>query len=99
MKYNDYEALINEAISNADKAPVNLKTVLENIKADLTTLEAGTAKISEYESRIADLQDTNIKLFLGSTSKEEEHKEPEDEKPKSIEDIAEAKRKEILKDE
>lgn len=97
MKYEEYEALINEAISNTDKSPVNLKSVLEGIKADLTTMNAGTEKLKEYEGRIKDLQDTNIKLFLGTTGKQEEHDDPEPKK-ETIEEWAAKRREEMLKD-
>lgn len=67
MTYAEYEGLITDSLANVDKAPVNLKQVLEAIKADTTTIESLTTKVAEQDTRIRDLQDTNMKLFLGQT--------------------------------
>lgn len=75
MKYSEYEALVNEALLNVDKAPLNMKKILENLKADTTLIESQAATIAEKDTKIKDLQDTNIKLFLGQTKKVEEEKE------------------------
>lgn len=79
MKAQDIEALLLEAMQNADKAPANVKAVMDEIKVQLTTLETQGTKIAEQEKRIRDLQDTNMKLFLGQTMqvKDTEPEEPE----------------------
>ena len=79
MKAQDFEALLLEAMQNADKAPANVKAVMDEIKVQLTTLETQGTKIAEQEKRIRDLQDTNMKLFLGQTMqvKDTEPEEPE----------------------
>ena len=78
MKYDEYENLINEALKNPDKAPVIFKQVLEELKADTTTLGTQSEKIIEQDLRIRDLQDTNMKLFLSQTSKRVEEKDVEE---------------------
>ena len=79
MKAQDFEALLLEAMQNADKAPANVKAVMDEIKVQLTPLETQGTKIAEQEKRIRDLQDTNMKLFLGQTMqvKDTEPEEPE----------------------
>lgn len=80
MKFEEYEKMINDALQNADKAPVLMKDVLTNIKADVTTLGTQSETIIEQEKRIRDLQDTNMKLFLSQTGQKAEEKEPDEEK-------------------
>lgn len=80
MKYEEYENLINEGLKNPDKAPVLFKDVLEALKADITTLGTQSEKIIEQDTRIRDLQDTNMKLFLSQTASKKEEVEPEEEK-------------------
>lgn len=75
MKYEEYEALINDGLKNPDKAPAVFKEVLEALKADTTTLGTQSEKIIEQDARIRDLQDTNMKLFLSQTSSRAEEKE------------------------
>lgn len=75
MKYEEYENLINEGLKNPDKAPAIFKQVLEELKADTTTLGTQSEKIIEQDSRIRDLQDTNMKLFLSQTSARADEKE------------------------
>lgn len=80
MKYEEYESLINEGLQNSDKAPAIFKEVLENLKADTTTLLSQSETIIEQDTRIRDLQDTNMKLFLSQTStriEDEDDKEEE----------------------
>lgn len=75
MKYEEYEALINDGLKNPDKAPAVFKQVLESLKADTTTLGTQSEKIIAQDARIRDLQDTNMKLFLSQTSQKMEEKE------------------------
>lgn len=89
MKYEEYEAIAKTLTT--ENAPEILKTMLENIKTDTENLESLTKTLEEKESKIRDLQDTNIKLFLSAgTGKaddgpseeelaEQEHKAVEDE--------------------
>lgn len=79
MTYSEYEKLISESLSNVDKAPANMKAVLDALKTDCTTLTSQTEKIKEQDTRIRDLQDTNMKLFLSTTSAHADEDEPEEE--------------------
>lgn len=81
MKAQDFEALLIEAMQNADKAPANVKAVMDEIKVQLTTLESQGTKIAEQEKRIRDLQDTNMKLFLGQTMSVNDSEPTEPENP------------------
>lgn len=79
MTYSEYEKLISESLSNADKAPANMKAVLDALQTDTTTITTQTEKIKEQDARIRDLQDTNMKLFLSQTSTHAKEDEPEEE--------------------
>lgn len=79
MKYDEYETKINEVLSNPDTALTEISSVLEELKGDLETLEALSAKVEEQDGRIRDLQDTNMKLYLnqgGGEVEQEEEDEP-----------------------
>ena len=84
MNAKELEALLLEAMQNADKAPANVKAVMDEIKVQLTTLETQGTKIAEQEKRIRDLQDTNMKLFLGQTMQVKDTEPEEPENPVSI---------------
>lgn len=79
MTYDEYTKLAGTV--TADNAPAVLKTMLEGIKTDLTELETARAGIAEKDTRIKDLQDTNMKLFLSITGTSEEEKEEEEKTP------------------
>lgn len=66
MKYEDYENIAKTL--TAENAPDVVKQMLENIKADTIEFESMAKANAEKDKKILDLQDTNIKLFLSSTS-------------------------------
>ena len=72
MKYEEYEVLGKGIIANPDTAPVAINGLLGEIKKDLESLDSLTAALADSEKRIRDLQDTNTKLFLSQTGKEED---------------------------
>lgn len=84
MTEKDLEKLLLEAMQNADKAPANVKTVIEEIRAQMTTLQTQKETILEQEKRIRDLQDTNMKLFLGQTMNVKDEEEKEEVNPVKI---------------
>lgn len=82
MKYEDYEAKLNDVVKNPDSAATAVLDILKEIKADTDTLASLEAGISERDGRIRDLQDTNMKLFLRQTGdngqKDDEDKTPDE---------------------
>lgn len=81
MTYQEYEAKINESLTNFDRAPEIMKGVLDELKKDTTTISSLTTQVGEQTKRIKDLQETNVKLFLRTgDGKKEEKEEPEVEK-------------------
>lgn len=86
MTYQDYEAKLNGVVSAPDTAPAVVQEILGEIKTDLDSLSSAQAGIAERDTRIKDLQETNIKLFMSQTGEAENQDEPEDEE-KSFEDI------------
>lgn len=70
MTYEEYENLAGTMTT--ENAPIIMKEVLENIKTDITALDAANTALAEKDLKIKDLQDTNIKLFLTQTGKGEQ---------------------------
>ena len=67
MKYEEYEAKLNNVVKNPDSAATAVLDILKDIKADTDTLASLEAGIAERDGRIRDLQDTSMKLFLRQT--------------------------------
>lgn len=79
MTYEEYEQRINSALANADTAPTEFVNILSELKTDLTAKDALETEKTELETRVRDLQDTNMKLYLsvtGSSDEDEEEDEP-----------------------
>lgn len=78
MTYDEFKAELTKIVSNADTALAELPTFLEKVKTDYEALSSSTLKVTEQETRIRDLQDTNMKLFLAQTGQPvETPEEPE----------------------
>lgn len=79
MTYEEYEKRINVALANADTAPTEFVNILSELKTDLTAKDALETEKTELETRVRDLQDTNMKLYLsvtGNSNEDEEEDEP-----------------------
>lgn len=79
MTYEEYEQRINNALANADTAPTEFVSILSELKTDLTAKDTLETEKTELETRVRDLQDTNMKLYLsvtGNSTEEEEEDEP-----------------------
>lgn len=79
MTYEEYEKRINGALANADTAPTEFVNILSELKTDLTAKDALETEKTELETRVRDLQDTNMKLYLsvtGSSDEDDEEDEP-----------------------
>ena len=79
MTYEQYEERINNALANADTAPAEFISILSELKTDLTAKDTLETEKSELETRVRDLQDTNMKLYLsvtGNSDEEEDEDEP-----------------------
>lgn len=86
MKYEEYEAIAKTLTT--ENAPEVVKTMLEGIKLDTENLESMTKSLEEKDTKIRDLQDTNIKLFLSASTGKA------DDDPKTDEELAEERIKE-----
>lgn len=75
MKYEDYESKLTSIVSNPDSAPIAVQELLSEIKSDTETIASLQAGIEERDTRIRDLQDTNMKLFIGQTGQVEDDPE------------------------
>lgn len=79
MTYEEYEKRINGALANVDTAPTEFVNILSELKTDLTAKETLETEKTELETRVRDLQDTNMKLYLsvtGTSDEDEEEDEP-----------------------
>ena len=65
MIYSDYEKLIIELGSDKQDKVLD---VLNKLREDSETFNSLTEKITQQESKIADLRDSNTKLFLRISS-------------------------------
>lgn len=82
MTFEEYNTALSGIVSNPDAAPGVITSVLDSLKADLTSLDALTAQATKDAQRIRDLQDTNTQLFLRVTGHKAEETKAE-EKPKT----------------
>lgn len=82
MTRDEALALITQA-ANADTAPAALSELTAAVNELFTTNETLTKTVQENETTIANLRDTNMRLFLAQT---EEVKEDEPEPEKTTED-------------
>lgn len=78
MKYEEYEAMAQGL--TAENAPVVLQSILVGVKDDLAERDALIEQRDGMESKIKDLQDTNIKLFLSQTGEAQTEEQTEEEK-------------------
>ena len=78
MTRDEVLALITQA-ANADTAPAALSELTGAVNELFTTNETLTQTVQENEETIANLRDTNMRLFLAQTDQVED-KEPEPEK-------------------
>lgn len=72
MTFEEYDAKIKDVLTNPDTAQANIMGVMESLKGDLETATSLAVENEKLKDRIRDLQDTNAKLFLGTTSKSSE---------------------------
>lgn len=78
MTRDEVLALITQA-ANADTAPAALSELTGAVNELFTTNETLTQTVQENETTIANLRDTNMRLFLAQTEKVNED-EPEPKK-------------------
>lgn len=71
MTIDEYKEKINEIVSNPDTAPATAAEVLKEIEIDLGAKTTADEKVAELESKVTDLQDTNMKLYLNVTGAED----------------------------
>lgn len=68
-------------LQQPDSALVAIQPVLDEIKDDYEALVSLTSKVEAQDTRIRDLQDTNMKLFLAQTG---QVSDKEEEEPKKL---------------
>lgn len=79
MTYEELEEKIIGVLQTPDSALVTIRPILDDVKKDYETMLSMTEKVAKQDTRIRDLQDTNMKLFLAQTGKKiEEDKDDED---------------------
>lgn len=79
MTYEELKKKVTEVLQQPDSALVAIQPILEEVKADYEALISLTTKVEQQDTRIRDLQDTNMKLFLSQTGQVGDKEEEEDE--------------------
>lgn len=77
MTIEDYNKIAGTLTT--ENAPEVMKQILDGLKTDIAERDTFKSEIAERDKKIADLQQTNIKLFLQQTGKDpglEEKPEP-----------------------
>lgn len=82
MTLDEYKAIAGGLTT--DNAPDVVTQILSGITTDLEALNTATNALAEKDKRIAELQDTNMKLFLSVTGKAEAPEEPEEKTPEQL---------------
>lgn len=77
MTREEYFALL-DAAAHPDTGIDALSTLKENGKELFDNLDSLTTKVTENETRIRDLQDSNMKLFLRIGSPDQTKEEPDE---------------------
>ena len=79
MTVDEYKDKINGLVSNPDTAATEALSLIDEITKDLGELGAAKTSVSELQAKVADLQDTNMKLYMniaGGSSDDEPDDEP-----------------------
>lgn len=78
MTYDELEKKLTTILQQPDSALANVAPLLKDIKADYESIISLTSKVEAQDTRIRDLQDTNMKLFLAQTGQVSDKEEDED---------------------
>lgn len=68
----DYEKLKNDlvdAVQDQEGGLVKITALLDTIKADYESFQTAAKKVEDLEKKVADLRDSNLKLFLSQTGR------------------------------
>lgn len=64
MTYEEYKSTIDAALADPDKGIASIPEMLENLQTDLAAADTLKNTISEKDTKIRELQDTNMKLYM-----------------------------------
>ena len=78
MTVDEYKDKINGLVSNPDTAATEALSLIDEITKDIGELGAAKTSVSELQAKVADLQDTNMKLYMNIAGGSFDD-EPEDE--------------------
>ena len=78
MTIDEYTEKLTECVTNPDSAPAIIKDIISELKTDFTSMDTIKTKVAEQETKIKNLQETNMKLFIGQTGKPEKEEVTED---------------------
>ena len=90
MTVDEYKDKINGLVSNPDTAATEALSLIDEITKDIGELGAAKTSVSELQAKVADLQDTNMKLYMniaGGTSDDDEHEDEPAEGPAVIDEF------------
>lgn len=88
-RFDDYKAKIDLILTNPDTALSEIGSVYEDLESDLTTLESLTAENESLNSKVNELRETNIKLYMQSSGEATEMSgtEEEDTEEKAVDEF------------
>lgn len=79
MTFAEYKEKIDTALTNPDAALATMDDLYKSLEADLTTKDSLTEEVTSLNSKVKELQETNIKLYLSRGEKvTEPQSEPEE---------------------
>lgn len=85
MKLEEFLSKLASVGTEPDKAPALLSELSEEAKSLFTSVDTLTEANKNYEKQVADLRDTNMKLFLKTTgTSPDEDPEDEEKTPETI---------------
>ena len=79
MTVDEDKDKINGLVSNPDTAATEALSLIDEITKDIGELGAAKTSVSELQAKVADLQDTNMKLYMniaGGPSDDDQEDEP-----------------------
>ena len=79
MKIEDFESRFNNIIQNPDTGLADAPEFLSEVRGDYESANALADKVKELETRVKDLQESNIKLYLAQTGSAPEETDAVDE--------------------
>ena len=87
MKYEEYEKRLSGLVKDDSQSAEAVLDILKEIKADTDAIASYEAIVKEKDTKIADLNQTNMNLFMRITGGSDEQDPPEKTGDEMIDDL------------